>query len=558
MTLNLTKHKNDLLFLPLGGAGEIGMNLNLYHLDGKWLMADFGAGFAEDYLPGVDMIVPDITFIKKYKKDIVGCVLTHAHEDHLGAIPYLWDELECPIYATPFTAAFLKAKLMDNRGFKKVEIIEKPVGSAFNLGPFELEYVEITHSAPEMNGVFIRTKHGNVFHSGDWKFDPRPMIGPVSDEKKLKKYGDEGVLAMISDSTNVFSKGHSKSEGDLRDSLIELVSGCEKLVIVTTFASNVARIESVAEAAKANGRKVILAGRSLWRIVQAAKDSGYLKDAPEFLEEEQINKHPREKLLVISTGCQGEPMAATNKIANGEHRNIKVKPHDTIIFSSKIIPGNEKKIFRLFNKLVKLGMEVLTEKDHFVHVSGHPNVEDMKHMYSLIRPKISIPVHGEDVHIHEHARLAKEWGVPECIQVGNGIVTKLAPGAPERIAEVQAGELGIDGNFLLSPDSQIMRMRRKLQKDGIIIVTLIYNKSGKLALKPLISAPGTLDPQEDQDIFEDMIDEIENALEENSHGSKKQDSDERRENVTRSAVRRIIKREAGKTPPIDVIIERLK
>jgi ribonuclease J len=558
MTLNLTKHKNDLLFLPLGGAGEIGMNLNLYHLDGKWLMCDFGAGFAEDYLPGVDMIVPDITFIKKYKKDIVGCVLTHAHEDHLGAIPYLWDELECPIYATPFTTAFLKAKLLDNRGVKKVEIIEKAIGSKFSLGPFDLEYVQITHSVPEMNGVFIRTKHGNVFHSGDWKFDPRPMLGGVSDEKKLKEYGDEGVLAMISDSTNVFSPGRSKSEGDLRDSLIELVAGCEKLAIVTTFASNVARIESIAEAARLNGRKVILAGRSLWRIVQAAKDSGYLKDAPEFLEEEQINKHPREKLLVISTGCQGEPLAATNKIACGDHRNIKIKPHDTIIFSSKIIPGNEKKIFRLFNKLVKLGVEVLTEKDHFVHVSGHPNVEDMKHMYSLIRPKISLPVHGEDVHIHEHARLAKEWGVPECIQVGNGIVTKLAPGAPEKIAEVQAGELGIDGNFLLAPDSQIMRMRRKLQKDGIIIVTLIFNKSGRLALKPIISAPGTLDSKEDEDIFEDMVYEIENGLQETLDATKKQKTDERIENVTRSAVRRIIKREVGKAPPIEVIIERLK
>jgi ribonuclease J len=557
MTLNLTKHKDDLLFLPLGGAGEIGMNLNLYHLDGKWLMADFGAGFAEDYLPGVDMIVPDITFIKKYKKDIVGCVLTHAHEDHLGAIPYLWDELECPIYGTPFTVAFLKAKLMDSRGNKAVKIHEMPQSSSFKLGPFELEFVQITHSVPEMNGVFIRTKYGNIFHSGDWKFDPRPMLGAVSDEKKLKKYGDEGVLAMISDSTNVFSQGRSKSEGDLRDSLIKLVADCKKLVIVTTFASNVARIESIAEAARASNRKVILAGRSLWRIVQAAKDSGYLKDAPEFLSDDQINKHPREKLLVISTGCQGEPLAATNKIACGDHKTIAVKPHDTIIFSSKIIPGNEKKIFRLFNKLIKLGVEVLTERDHFVHVSGHPNVEDMKHMYSLIRPQISIPVHGEDVHIHEHARLAQEWGVKTSIQVGNGVVTKLAPGAPEKIAVVQAGELGIDGNFLLAPDSSIMRMRRKLQKEGIVIVTLVFHKN-KLLLKPIIFAPGVLDEKEDFDLFEDMMDDVESAIKESMSGTPKQKSDERLENVTRAAVRRIIKRDVGKNPPIEIKIERIE
>ncbi|MCE3233330.1 MAG: Ribonuclease 1 [Rickettsiaceae bacterium] len=557
MTLNLAKHKNDLLFLPLGGAGEIGMNLNLYHLDGKWLIADFGAGFAEDYLPGVDMTVPDITFIKKYKKDIVGLVLTHAHEDHLGAIPYLWDELECQVYATPFTAAFLKAKLLDGATRKKVNIVEKPIGSSFKLGPFEIEYVQITHSVPEMNGAFIRTKHGNVFHSGDWKFDPRPMLGGVSDEAKLKKYGDEGVLAMVSDSTNVFSPGHSKSEGDLRESLIDLVSGCQKLVMVTTFASNVARIESIAEAAKKSGRKVILAGRSLWRIVNAAKDCGYLQDAPEFLSDDAIGKYPREKLLVICTGCQGEPLAATNKIANAEHKNITLKPGDTIIFSSKIIPGNDKRIFRLFNKFVKLGVDVLTEKDHFVHVSGHPNVEDMKHMYSLIRPQISIPVHGEDVHIHEHVRLAKQWGVKECIQVENGVVTKLAPGEPEKIAVVQAGELGIDGNFLLSPDSQIMRMRRKLQRDGIIIISLVFGKTGRLIVKPIISAPGTLDSKEDADIFEDMVYEIQEALEENHNGTKKQQSDERMENVTRSAVRRIIKQEVGKMPPIEVNIERV-
>lgn len=558
MNLNLKKHKKDLLFVPLGGSGEIGMNMNLYHLDGKWLIADFGAGFAEEYLPGIDMIVPDITFIKDHIKDVVGIVLTHAHEDHLGAIPYLWNELEVPIYATPFTASFLKAKLSDNRGAKNVVINVVEQGSSFKLGPFDLELVQITHSVPEMNAIFIRTPYGNIFHSGDWKLDPRPMLGDKTDEKKLKKYGKEGVLAMVSDSTNVFSPGVSGSEGDLRDSLTQLVGQCKRLVMVTTFASNVARIESIAVAAQKNGRKVILAGRSLWRIVQAAKDAGYLQDAPEFLEDDQINKHPRDKLLVISTGCQGEPMAATNKIVTGTHKNIVLKPEDSVIFSSKIIPGNDKRIFRLFNQLVKMGVEVLTEKDHFVHVSGHPNIDDMKRMYDMIKPKISIPVHGEGIHIHEHARLAKEeWGVPQTIQVENGTVIKLAPGEPEKIAMVRAGELGIDGNFLLSPDCGIMKMRRKIARDGVIVVTLILNKDSGLFIDPIISAPGALDGREDEDIFEDMVDEIRQVLKENSKGTAKQQSEERIFNVTRSAVKRVMSREVGKTPPIEVNIERV-
>ncbi len=555
---NLKKHRDDLLFIPLGGSGEIGMNLNVYHLDGKLLLVDFGAGFAEDYLPGVDMIVSDTSFLDEHKSDIVGLVLTHAHEDHLGAIPYLWEEYSnIPIYATPFTAAFLKEKLNDSRMGKvnaNIKIV-KP-GSSFKVGPFDLEMVEITHSIPEMNGVFIKTKHGNIFHSGDWKLDPRPMAGKVTDENKLKKYGDAGVLAMVSDSTNVFSKGHSCSEGDLRESLVNLVASCDKMVVVTTFASNIARIESIAEAARRNDRKVILAGRSLWRLVRAAKETGYLQDAPDFLEDDHIKKYPREKLLVISTGCQGEPLAATNKIATGTHRNIVVRPGDSIIFSSKIIPGNDKRIFRLFNNFIKLGTEVLTERDHFVHVSGHPNVEEVKKMYEMIRPQVAIPVHGEHIHLHEQCRLARSWGVPETIQVENGVVVKLAPGTPEKVTMVQAGEMAIDGNLLLAPDSQIMKMRRKLTREGIVIVTLIL-KHSKLLVRPVISTPGVLDSKQDKDIIDALVYEIEDVLEEYFHSSKKHSSDERIENLTRSAVRRVIKTECAKNPPIEVNIERV-
>lgn len=554
MTLNLKKHKDDLLFLPLGGSGEIGMNMNFYYMDGKWLMVDCGAGFADDYYPGVDMLVPDISFILPYKKDIVGLVLTHAHEDHLGGINYLWENFNCPIYATPFTAAFLRAKIEENPGAKHAKIIEVPQGGEFKVGPFDIELVQITHSAPEMNGLVLRTKHGNIFHTGDWKLDPKPMIGEPSDEAKIKKYGDEGILAMIGDSTNVFSPGHSGSEGDLRESLIKLVRECKKLVVVTTFASNIARIESIVVAARANNRKVVMAGRSLWRIVGAAQEAGYLLDFDDFVSEDQFNKYKREDLLVIATGCQGEPMAAINKIVSGTHKNITVRPGDSVIFSSKIIPGNDKRIFRLFNKLVKLGVETLTEKDHFVHVSGHPNIEELKRMYELVRPKISVPVHGEHVHMHEHTRLARSWGVKTAFEMDNGIVLKLAPGEPEKVAQVQAGPLGVDGTAFLHVDSEIMRMRRKMQREGIIMISLVLGEKG-LLVPPFIIAPGVLDTKNDEDLLFELIDEVEDVIKECYAVGKKQRKTDRIDNLVRSAVRKIIKKVTGKNPSIEVGIK---
>lgn len=554
MTLNLTKHKNDLLFLPLGGAAEIGMNLNLYYLDGKWLMVDFGAGFADDYYPGVDMLVPDIDFIMQHKKDLVGLVLTHAHEDHLGAITYLWENFNCPIYATPFTASFLKAKIEENQGAKHAKIIVVEQGSQFSVGPFDLEMVQITHSAPEMNGVMLRTKYGNIFHTGDWKLDPKPMVGPASDETKIKKYGDEGILAMIGDSTNVFSAGHSGSEGDLRESLTKLVGECKRLAVVTTFASNIARIESVVVAARRNNRKVVMAGRSLWRIVNAAKDAGYLLDFEDFVSEDQFNKYKREELLVLATGCQGEPLAAINKMATGTHKNITVRPGDSVIFSSKIIPGNEKRIFRLFNMFVKLGVETLTEKDHFVHVSGHPNVEELKRMYELARPKISVPVHGEHVHMHEHCRLARSWGIKHAFEMDNGVVLKLAPGEPEKVAQVKAGPLGVDGTAFLAADSEIMRMRRKMQREGLIAISLLLSDRG-LVTQPIVFAPGVLDTKQDSGIFEEITAAIEDVVTESINLSKKGRNSERIDNVTRSAVRKIIRTETGKNPPIEVSVK---
>lgn len=555
MTESFKKYKKDLLFLPLGGSGEIGMNMNLYHLDGKWLMIDCGAGFAEDFLPGIDMIVPDFSFIHKRQEDLVGLVLTHAHEDHLGAIPHLWHEFHCPIYATPFTAAFLRAKLADNDMAGQANIIEVAPGSKFKVAPFDLELVELTHSAPEMNAVMLRTPHGNVFHSGDWKLDPSPMVGPASDKAKIKKYGDEGVLAMVSDSTNVFSPGTAGSEGDLRESMIELVGQCKQLVVVTTFASNVARIETIAVAAREAGRRVVLAGRSLWRIVRAAQETGYLTDL-EFFEDDIIGKYPRNKLLVLSTGCQGEPMAATSKIASDSHRSISLKPNDTMIFSSKIIPGNDKRINRLFNQLVKMDIEVLTERDHFVHVSGHPNRDDLKTMYDLVRPQISIPVHGEDVHMQEHVRLATEWGVKKAIKIENGQVLRLAPGEPEKVSIVDSGILAIDGNFLLPADSSIIRTRRKMQREGVVVVVLLMNKNG-LVRDPLVFAPGVLDRHDDKDIYDAINEEIYDAIDNAAKVPKGKKPAKHLDNLVRGAIRRVLRPETGKSPPIEVHIEHL-
>ncbi|MBN9543630.1 MAG: ribonuclease J, partial [Alphaproteobacteria bacterium] len=367
MTFNINHNKDKLFFVPLGGSGEIGMNLNLYHLDGKWLMVDLGAGFADDYLPGVDIIVPDIEFIEEQKENLIGLVLTHAHEDHVGAVIYLWEHLRMPIYATPFTAAFLKAKFAEKFGTSKhVKIKEVPMNRRFKVSNFDIEYVTLNHSAPEMQALFIRTPEGNIFHTGDWKFDHDPVVGNPNDEALLAKLGEEGVDVVIGDSTNVFNKGFSGSEGDLKKSLEKLVMECKGLVAVTTFASNLARIETVIAAARMSGRIIVVSGRSFWRIIRAAQDSGYLEDLPDLVDERSMSNYPRHQLLLLCTGCQGEPLAATTKIATQNHPNIRLIPGDTVIFSSKIIPGNDKAIFRLFNMFVKLGIEVLTERDHFV------------------------------------------------------------------------------------------------------------------------------------------------------------------------------------------------
>jgi len=556
-SFNIKNHKNDLLFVPLGGSNEIGMNLNLYHYKGKWIIIDCGSGFADDHLPGVDMIIPDASFIEKHKKDIVGMVLTHAHEDHLGGVQYLWNSLKCPIYATTFTANFLKIRLSEYDFSKNIKIHEVKAGSKINLAPFSLEMVPLTHSAPEMQALMIRTEAGNILHTGDWKFDNDPVLGEKADEELLKSYGDEGVLALVCDSTNVFNKGSSGSEGDVRKSLIDIIAGCPQMVVVSTFASNLARLDTIIHAAQLAGRKVVLTGRSLHRIKLAAEESGYFKDISPFISERDVSRFRREELLIIATGCQGEPLAATAKLASNSHQSIKLAPKDTMIFSSKIIPGNEKKIFRLFNIFVKSGVEVITERDHFVHVSGHPSIDELKKMYSLIRPNICIPVHGEPVHIHEHVKLAKKNGIKHAVEVENGSVVLLEPNNAKVIAKVESGYLAVDGNYLLSTESPIFKARRRMREAGIVIAAVVINKKGMLAAKPILSMPGLLDANEDMQLINVIKNDIAELIKTQQIQAKKALSIQQIEEGIKALIRKTLKQEINKNPIIIVNIEQV-
>ena len=381
---------DELLFLPLGGCGEIGMNLNLYGHDGKWLMIDLGITFGNEMTPGIDVIMPDPGFIVEHRADLLGLVLTHAHEDHIGAVPYLWPRLRCPIYATAFTAAVLRRKLAEANLLGEARITEIPMSGRFGLGPFEIELISITHSIPEPNAVVLRTKLGNILHTGDWKLDPDPVVGPITDEAALRQLGGEGVLAMVCDSTNVLVDGRSGSEAEVRQSMDELIGRYRHRVAVACFASNVARIESVTRAGLAHGRHVGLVGRSLRRMVEAARETGYLGDLPDFVEEEDIGHLPRDRVLMICTGSQGEPRSALARIARDEHPDVGLEPGDAVIFSSRIIPGNEHAIGELHNALIRQGIEVVTEKDHFVHVSGHPARDELAEMYRWVKPAVAL------------------------------------------------------------------------------------------------------------------------------------------------------------------------
>ena len=546
---------DELLFVPLGGSGEIGMNLNLYGHAGKWLMIDLGMTFGDDSTPGVDVVLPDPAFIAQRRQDLVGIVLTHAHEDHIGAVPYLWQRLRCPLYATPFTASLLRRKLAETDFAREVELIEVPMSGRFSIGPFDLELITITHSIPEPNCVVVRTPLGNVLHTGDWKIDPEPLVGDLTDEAALRRLGQEGVLAMVCDSTNALLEGWSVSEGEVRESLMKLFGRFKKRLAVTCFASNVARLESIAVAARAQDRTCALIGRSLWRIDQVARENGYLKDLPEFITEHDVGYLPEDKVLMICTGCQGEPQAALSKIARGDHPQISLDAGDAVVFSSRVIPGNERPVAIVQNELIGRGIEVITEAEHLVHTSGHPRRDELAAMYGWVRPRIAIPVHGELRHLSAHARFAETCQVPRALVVQNGNVVRLAPGQGEIVDNVPAGRLVVDGKSIVALGGEALRGRRRIMFNGSAVATLVVDRRGKLQADPQLSTQGLLDSQAETDVIPEVCDAVRAAVEALPHEGRLDDA--RMKEAARIAVRRAFQSLTGKKPVTDVHLVRL-
>ncbi len=484
----------ELLFAPLGGVGEIGMNLALYGIgDGpkrQWIAVDLGVSFAGDDLPGVDLIMPDIAFLIAERRNLLGLVLTHAHEDHFGALLDLWPRLRVPVYATPFTASLFVAKRQGEPGAPDVPLNVVPLGGRFTLGPFDIELVSVSHSIPESNALIIRTPLGNVLHTGDWKLDPTPIIGPPTDEAKLRALGEEGCLALIGDSTNAVRDGRSPSETDVAKTLRELIGAAKGRIAVTTFASNVARMRAVAEAAVAAGREVVVVGRAMDRVAQVARENGYLEGINEFRGVDVYGHLPPDKVVALCTGSQGEPRAALARISEDQHPEVTFSKGDTVVFSSRTIPGNEKAVGRVINGLVRQGIEVITDRTHLVHVSGHPRRAEMEELYRWVRPRIAIPVHGEALHLSEHAKLARAVGVPEVVLCGDGDLVRLAPDPAGVIDEVPAARLYKDGALLISAEGRTVADRRRLSFSGIVVVALALSDKGALLADPDVELIG--------------------------------------------------------------------
>jgi ribonuclease J len=551
--------KEELLFCPLGGSGEIGMNMNLfaYGKEGnqKWIIVDMGVTFADDTIPGIDLIMPDPGFIIDKKDDLLGIVLTHAHEDHIGAVAHIWPQLKCKLFATPFTAELLtekfKEKKIDISSFLKIV----PLNSKINLGDFEIDFVTLTHSILEPNGLSIKTPLGTILHTGDWKIDPNPLIGNKIDEEKLKKIGESGVSAMICDSTNIFNPGRAGSESDVRDSLLRIMELKTKRILVTSFASNVARMESVFYCAKKTGRSICLVGRSMHRIFKAAKKCGYLKGLIEPLDPRDAKKVTKNKILYLATGSQGEPMGAMNRIVSGSHPEVSLEKGDCVIFSSKIIPGNEKKLYNLQNQIVKNNIEIISEENAFVHVSGHPNRDDLKDMYKWVKPKSVIPVHGEHRHMQEHVSFAKEMQVPKTLLIENGDIIKLLPGdTPIVIDKAPSGRVYLDGSINVETDSQSIKDRKNLSINGYLEITLLVSNSGKIK-KPVISFRGIPENQDNEPFVFDMEDEIFNICRTFSLESKNQQKN--LIETIKQNCRRIVREKTGKKPFTNINIVRI-
>jgi ribonuclease J len=541
------KPEKELLFLALGGSGEIGMNVNLYGCQGKWLMVDCGITFGDANYPGIDVILPDLQFIEERLDDLIGIVLTHGHEDHIGALPYLAGDLGVPLYATPFTAGLIRGKLEEEGIEEKVELNVVDEEGPFNLGPFRITYTPLAHSIPEGNAVLIETPYGNIFHTGDWKLDDSPALGGASTAAELTAIGDKGVLALVCDSTNVFNPEASGSEGAVREGLDQVIGAAKGRVLVTTFASNAARLQTLGEVARDTGRELCVAGRSLDRIIRVAKATGYLRDFPETIDFDMAMSLPANKVLIVATGGQGEPRAALNRIAEGSHV-LKVHEGDTVVFSSRQIPGNEIAIGRIMNTLAAKGVELITDRQAFIHVSGHPGRPELAEMYKWIRPEIVVPVHGEVRHMYEQARFALEQGVPRSIRQVNGDIIRLAPGKPHKIGEAPVGRLVLDGDIILPADGPTINERRRVALYGQISAAVAI-RNGKLAGNPQIRLQGVPVEEDREDFIAEACDAAREAVKKDGKG----DIERLRESI-RLAVRRAAVRYTGKKPVVDVLI----
>lgn len=555
--------QNEFLFLPLGGSGEIGMNLNLFGFgpphNRQWIIVDIGVTFGGPDTPGIDIIMPDIEFIEARKDRLLGIVLTHAHEDHMGALARLWPRLECPVYTTPFTMWLVKDRLSEFGLLDKVPLHEVSLKSRFSIGPFDLEMITLTHSIPEPNGLAIRTELGTVLHTGDWKIDHDPQIGDGVDAHALEAIAKEGVAAMICDSTNVFTPGMAGSEGGVREELSKLIGEYKGHgVAVASFASNVARLESVLMAARDHDRTVCLVGRSMKRMVNAARSVGLLSGTELIIDEDQAAQLPQDHVLYLCTGSQGEPRAALSRIANGDHRYISFKKGDVVIFSSKIIPGNEKGIFALQNALADEGVEIVTEKDRAIHVSGHPCRDELAQMYEWVKPRMAIPVHGERRHLIEHANLARALGIKKSLAPHNGEMIRLLPQGPDIIDIVPAGRLHQDGDAIVSAEDNGLRARKKMAYAGQVTISLVYNKSGKILSGPDLKING-FPEGENGDYLDDLYEVLANISESafRSMPRKALSHEEDVEAKIRAQVKKHLRQKTSKRALVDVLVHRL-
>ncbi|WP_169545603.1 ribonuclease J [Sneathiella aquimaris] len=547
---------NSLHFLPLGGSGEIGMNLNLYCCNGKWLMVDCGISFADERAPGIDLIVPDASWIAERRADLLAIVVTHAHEDHVGAVARMWRQFQCPVYTSPFTAQILHNKLVEEGLEDDVIVNIVSPGSSVQIGDFHLDFVDLTHSIPEMQALMITTPHGKVLHSGDWKLDPDPVVGPESNMGKMGDISND-VLAMICDSTNVFKSGTSGSEGDVQASLDRLLGTLKQgRVAITTFASNIARLKTISAIAEKHQRHVVLVGRSLHRMTEAAKKSGYLNDIPPFLNEKDLGYLPRESVLLLCTGSQGEVRGAMARIARNDHQNVRLEKGDTVIFSSKVIPGNEKSLYALHNQLTENGVNVITEADEFVHVSGHPAKSELEQMYKTVQPKIAIPVHGEARHLKAHCELALSLGVSQAVEIKNGDVLKLAPGEAFIVGTVPSGRFAVDVGGMTPMDGDFLSTRRRMIFNGAANALIIINEAGQITEDPVINLRGVVDVDLFPDLQADLKKEILARHYEMSKPNRLRD-DEVAETARRS-IRKVFRKLAGRRPITDVHVVRIE